>query len=266
MLSSRSFQAAGVAIAKNVRTGERALLLKRIVNRLGRPYGINPFPRAFENPLVEEADGRSGIFERIFVTNYWGCGESHSGVGSSALFTERYRQALAELLSERNLKRIFDAPCGDMNWMSTFLAENTFEYAGGDISPSVVAAANRRFPGADVRVFDICTDAFPPADVWHCRDCLFHLPFADIEQAFQNFLEAGIPYALLTTHRARLLHRNLDVNAGGFRYLDLERPPISLPAALCYLPDYHQGREFPRFVGLWRREAIAAALDIKRER
>jgi hypothetical protein len=86
------------------------------------------------------------------------------------------------------------------------------------------------------------------------------LPFADIRKALKNFAGSTIPYALLTTHRSRLMHRNLDVPAGGWRYLDLEMAPVSLPPPTQYLRDYQRGRDFPRFVGLWTRQAIEAAL------
>lgn len=115
-------------------------------------------------------------------------------------------------------------------------------------------------PELELGVFDICEDAFPQAEVWHCRDCLFHLPFADIRKAFENFARSDIAFALLTTHRARLLHRNLDVTPGGFRFLDLERPPFNFPPPEEYLADYWKDRDFPRFMALWPRDAVTGVL------
>ncbi len=237
------------------------LFFKRVVNKLGRPYGINPFPRAFENPLVAGvvAD-RLAVFDRIYQHNFWGSAQSRSGLGSELEFTNRYRMELSRLIQERNIHTIFDAPCGDLNWMREILKAHPIDYIGGDISQSLVEEVRKQFPQLDVRQFDICKDHFPEAEVWHCRDCLFHLPFADIRRAFENFLQSAIPYALLTTHRARFLHKNLDVTAGGFRFLDLERPPFRFPPAIRYLPDYRKGVEFPRFVALWPQDAIAQAL------
>jgi hypothetical protein len=133
------------------------------------------------------------------------------------------------------------------------------DYVGGDISASLIEDTRRCFPELDLRVFDITTDPFPAADVWHSRDCLFHLPFEAIFSALSNFVDSGIPYALITSHRARLLHRNLDVSFGGFRFLDLERPPISLPRAIERIPDFEFGHDFPRYVCLWSREQVALA-------
>lgn len=243
---------------EEVATGP-VLLAKRIVNRLGRPFGINPFPRAFPNPTTAQITDRADVFDSIYRSNFWGSGESRSGVGSEVDFSAAYLARLRDLLEQRGLKRLFDAPCGDLNWIADLARDPAIHYAGGDISATLVADLRQRFDDIDTRVFDICSDPFPDADVWHCRDCLFHLPFADIARAFENFARSTIPFALLTTHRARWLHRNLDVSLGGFRFLDLERPPIGLAPAGQYLPDYRKGSDFPRYVGLWPREAIADA-------
>lgn len=234
------------------------LILRRIANRIGRPLGINPFPRAFEYALsaAPESEG----FDTIFEENLWASEASRSGVGSEMQAAQGYRDALAKLIAARGFETLFDAPCGDLHWMPSLLARVPIHYLGGDISHSVIAQLRERYPTFDVRVFDICRDPFPLADVWHCRDCLFHLPFARIHEALSNFVRSEVPYALLTTHRAFLLHRNLDLSGIGFRFLDLERAPFHLPKPLVYLPDYKRGVEFPRYVGLWSREAIAEAL------
>lgn len=235
------------------------LLFKRVVNRLGRPFGMNPFPRAFPNPIEGRAGSAAEVFNEISRMNFWGSGESLSGLGSEIAFTQAYRAGLARCLTDRGIGSIFDAPCGDLNWMSVFLSEHPVIYAGGDISSEVIARARATHPGRDLRVFDIPADPFPEADLWHCRDCLFHLPFDAIRQALANFAASGIGHALITSHRARLLHRNLDVGFGGFRFLDLERAPFFLPPPLERIPDYRRGHDFPRYVCLWSRDQIADA-------
>ena len=239
------------------------LLAKRVANRVGRPLGINPFPRAFANAGSDGSTNRAEVFERIFQSNFWGSAESRSGVGSAGAFSRAYGTRLRALIAERGFERIFDAPCGDLNWIIDIARDPAVDYAGGDISLGLVGELQLSYPDIGISVFDICADAFPVADVWHCRDCLFHLPFADIHRALSNFARSAIPYALLTTHRARWLHRNLDVPLGGFRFLDLKRAPIGLPQAEVYLRDYRKGSEFPRYVGLWSREAIAGAIGAK---
>ena len=236
------------------------LLGIRLANALGKPFGIDAFPRSFPNLYGSGTADRPAVFEKIYRTNFWASDESRSGLGSESGFAAAYRQRLQHCLADIGARRLFDAPCGDLNWILPLARDPAIDYAGGDISASLIADTRRRYPDVDLRVFDVCVDAFPEADAWHCRDCLFHLPFADIRRALENFTGSGIPFALLTTHRA-LIHRNLDVAAGGFRYLDLERPPFSLPRPERYLKDYRLGLDFPRYVGLWKREAIAQALE-----
>lgn len=234
------------------------LLAVRLANALGKPFGLVPFPRAFPNASVGDAE-RGRVFDQIYRENFWGSGESRSGLGSERGYASAFATRLQDCLTELHARRLFDAPCGDLNWVLPIAQGPTVRYSGGDISASLVAELKRREPELELRQFDICEDSFPDADVWLCRDCLFHLPFADIRRAFENFARSTIPFALLTTHRARML-TNLDVSAGGFRYLDLERAPICLPRAERYLKDFRPGRDFPRYVGLWRRETIAAAV------
>lgn len=241
------------------------MLARRVLNRLGRPFGINPFPRAFPNPIAAGSSSAAAIFDEIHRTNFWGSGESQSGLGSELAFTRAYRRGLGRCLGDHGLVSLFDAPCGDLNWMSVFLTEHPVAYAGGDISAEVIAQARAAHPGLDLRVFDIMGDPFPQADVWHCRDCLFHLPFAAIRQALANFAGSGIGHALITSHRSRLVHRNLDVGFGGFRFLDLERAPFHLPPPLARIPDYRRGHDFPRHVCLWSRAQVAQAVAVWRD-
>jgi hypothetical protein len=145
---------------------------------------------------------------------------------------------------------MFDAPCGDLNWITEVIDQTGIEYVGGDIANEAVAAARLRRPDLDIRLHDICVDDFPSVDLWHCRDALFHLSFADIRRALTTAETGRVGYAAITTHRARFL-TNLDIQTGGFRLLDLERPPFNFPKPLIYLRDYSRG-EFPRFVGVWR--------------
>ena len=110
------------------------LLAIRIANRIGRPLGLNPFPRAFPNPLAEEVGQAAEVFDEVYRRNYWGSAQSRSGVGSETTFAARYRTGLAALIRSRGFRRVFDAPCGDLNWMAPLIAEAGIDYVGGDIS------------------------------------------------------------------------------------------------------------------------------------
>ena len=238
-------------------SGALRLLAVRAANLAGKPFGIVPFARAF--PPVFEAQDRAEVFDGIYRQNLWGSRESRSGLGSEERYAAAFADRLLRCLEDIGASRLFDAPCGDLNWIEPILRSG-LSYSGGDISATLIEELRGRFAGLDLRQFDICQDPFPASDAWLCRDCLFHLPFVDVRRALQNFCRSNVPIALITTHRGRAL-RNLDVQAGGFRYLDLERAPINLPRPERYLKDYRIGRDFPRYVGLWRRETIQAAVD-----
>lgn len=142
------------------------------------------------------------------------------------------------------------------------------EYLGGDVSPSLVAA-NAEQHGQPKRRFirfDISADPFPEADVWFCRDCLFHLPYAAILASFENFARSRIPLLLLTNHPNHTGFRNHDIEAGHrFRPSEFRAPPFSLPRSRHFaIADW----VFPfpeREMRLWTREEVEASLPAIRE-
>ena len=233
-------------------------LLQRACNRALHGLGAKPFPVAFECSLPEAGAEPATVFNAIYDAAYWGAEESKSGGGSELAATEQYRPQLIRAIRWLGIKTMFDAPCGDLNWMPDVLDQVSVKYVGGDIAQEAIHTARERRPDLDIRLFDICADEFPEADLWHCRDTLFHLSFADIAKALNQASKANIEYAALTTHKAWML-RNLDIKTGGFRLLDLERPPLSFPRPRMYLRDYSPGR-FPRFVGIWKMSDILERL------
>jgi len=236
-------------------------LFQRGLNRFGQPLGIAPFPVARQRSEAPSVD-RQGVFEGICNENYWGSGESFSGPGSELRGTEKYRRALTDFLRQRQIQSMFDAPCGDLNWMGEVISALPIHYIGGDISDAVLEVARKRRPDLDLRHFDICSDEFPDAEVWHCRDALFHLSFDDIWLALENASRSNMSFALLTSHRALWL-KNLDINTGGWRLIDLERPPFNFPKPQEYIPE-SLPPAFPRAVGVWSIEQIRQVVARRR--
>ena len=206
-------------------------------------------------------DHRS-VFAKIFADRHWGDEESVSGIGSRMGQTEQIRHELPRIFTQFDVKRLFDAPCGDLNWMKHVLAETKIDYAGGDIVPEVLEIARRNSsnPAYPFTVFDITGDPFPAADLWLCRDVLFHLSFANIWKALDNFAGSDVRMMLVTTHTDPGIV-NRDIFTGDFRLLDLFAPPFSLPHAIVQdrFPDYAPPMP-ARDVVLIRREALAAHL------
>jgi hypothetical protein len=73
----------------------------------------------------------NGKFTDIYHKNIWENEESVSGPGSTLEYT--VRDALPTVLDTYSIKTIFDAPCGDFNWMKYVVKGTNIKYTGGDI-------------------------------------------------------------------------------------------------------------------------------------
>jgi hypothetical protein len=208
-------------------------LLERALRALRGKY--RGWRLARQNQRIARSDDRTEVFSAIYDSNHWGSDESRSGPGSTRAYTEALRRELPPLFARHGIGTVFDAPCGDFHWMPEVLANSPVRYLGGDIVPKLVAEHLRNHGNerTDFRVFDLVHDAFPPADLWFCRDCLFHLSYADICAALRNFAASGIRFALLTNHRNLSGFANHEIRSGGFRKLDLFASPFCLPSAIA---------------------------------
>jgi hypothetical protein len=199
------------------------------------------------------------IFEAIYKTNYWGDAESKSGSGSTMKYTAPLRAALPRLFRKYNITSVFDAPCGDFNWMKAVDLKG-ISYTGGDIVKDLVDDLQRDHagPGRAFRLFDIIKDDVPNADLWICRDVLFHLTFAQALSVLRQAANSNIKYFLSTTYR--YLDDNIDLDrTGGFRSINLEKAPFNLPPPLELIDDFVVPSA-PRHLGLWSREQVAQAV------
>ena len=175
-------------------------------------------------------------FRAIYRNNLWNNEESYSGGGSTFRRTSQIRAQLPALLKKRNIKSICDAGCGDFNWMK-YLEIGEVNYVGVDIVTEVIDT-NRTLHGNERRVFvdlNIIEEVVPQVDLILCRECLFHLPYADIDRTISNFKASGSSY-LLTTHCPDI-KRNVDTITGGCRGLNLTLAPFHFPQPLTILAE-----------------------------
>jgi len=168
------------------------------------------------------------IFNDIYLNNKWNCNESRSGKGSTKKYTKDLVPRLSSLIKKYNIKTMFDAPCGDLNWVLDVEIDN---YIGGDISSKVIEEALTKNP--NVFEFDIITDKFPEADLWLCRDCLNHLPDLAISRVFENFDKSNIKYALISNH-CGAEYQDLE-EIGKYREIDFIAAPWHLGYRYNYL-------------------------------
>ncbi len=199
-------------------------------------------------------------FRVIYKSNFWRSAESISGNGSTLASTAVFRAEFEPLLHARRVATLFDAPCGDFNWMKQVKFPDGMKYIGADIVGELIDSLNRTYRGDAGKTFlvmDIINEDHPKSDLWLCRDSLFHFSFADIFRTFERFVRSGTPYCMLTTH-PHILH-NVDIKTGFHRAINLLEPPFRLPKPDIALSDAPQG-ESEHVLGLWRNEEIADAV------
>jgi len=167
-------------------------------------------------------------FRHLYQHNLWGDPESVSGPGSGLLRTEAFRDHIAGLLSDLGAKSLLDAGCGDFNWMRA-VSLPIERYVGIDVVPELIREVRQRYADGQ-RTFihgDIVRDDLERVDVILCRDCLVHFSFADAIAAVRNFKRSGSRYLLTTSFIA--FGEKVDIETGGWRRLNLERPPFDFP-------------------------------------
>jgi hypothetical protein len=224
---------------------------------MSKPHPRPPLPAqlAFDARRLEFVDlPLEERFARIFTTNLW-ASDSRSGLGSELTATAVVREQLPRVLQALDATSLLDLPCGDFSWLSTVPLD--VDYIGGDIVADLVASNEQQFggPGARRRFMrlDLTADALPRVDVVLCRDCLVHLSFGHISQAFDNLRRSGSTWLLTTTFLEH--HENADIESGDWRMLNLTRPPFNLPAPEAVFVEgclEGQGAYADKALGLWR--------------
>ena len=220
--------------------------------------------KSFKNRRrIFASDDPIQIFTKIYETNWWGSKESISGQGSTLAYTENLRRELPNLFQRFAIKTVFDAPCGDFNWMNKVVESNDIRYVGGDIVPQLIM--NNRATFANERVsflqVNVINDSFPSADLWICRDCLIHFSYLDIYRTLQNFIASGIPYILTTSHINVSGFSNADIVTGDARLLDLISAPFFFPVEARFrIKDWVKPHP-PREMLLFDRDQVIQAVS-----
>lgn len=199
-------------------------------------------------------------FTDIYLNRKWDepnkPNESASGNGSTLDYTRNLREELPKLFDMFAIKSVFDAPCGDLNWMSRVLVNYPeIGYTGGDIVEPLIAQLTETYADYNFIKINIISDPLPDADLMICRDCLFHLSEADIKKFFKNFVSSNIA-ALLTTTDI-LPEPNRDIVTGDYRHLNLLAAPYNFKTNYIYeINDWPYPTPPTRKMVMWSREQI----------
>ena len=174
-------------------------------------------------------------FEGIYRNAVWGrngADAGTSGFGSALRTTRVYRTWLEEFLFDADIHSVVDAGCGDWTF-SKAIDWKGIDYKGFDIVPSVIEKDKAAYTKANVHFFtaNIVDDELPPADLIIVKQVLQHLP----NSAVQRFLKQLPKYkhALIVedVDSMTLSAKNVDIEPGAFRFLDVTRPPFNLKGA-----------------------------------
>ncbi|MEH2359422.1 class I SAM-dependent methyltransferase [Nostoc sp.] len=207
------------------------------------------------SPIV--ADPKE-IFQHHYTSNFWGSKESVSGPGSTIEYTQNIQIEIPQLVSDLGIKVILDAPCGDYNWFRMIDWKDPITYIGADIVEPLINR-NQLLYGSHNRNFtylDITHDPLPKADMWLCRDCLFHLSNHDILLVIENFFRSNVRYLLTSTHSNC---ENEDIATGSFRLLNLQKEPFNFGKPIALIEDSIEGYPI-RHLALWEREVLMDSL------
>ncbi len=85
-------------------------------------------------------------FRVIYKSNFWRSAESISGNGSTLASTAVFRAEFEPLLHARRVATLFDAPCGDFNWMKQVKFPDGMKYIGADIVGELIELAEPHIP------------------------------------------------------------------------------------------------------------------------
>jgi hypothetical protein len=219
--------------------------------------------RKYHELLVFKLNSSEYKFRSIWRNNYWGNEESLSGPGSTLEQAENLISSFPEIIEKFEVGAIFDAPCGDFNWMKEVKKQNpNLIYKGGDLVPEIITFVKSKYSSKNTTfsVFDITRDRFPTADLWLSRAIFYHLSYSDIYRSLVNFAESNISYILTTNCVTEADHKNRDIKSGDWRLLNLHLYPFNFPHDFLWEIKDSKYPHPEMKLTLWRRNQIVDLL------
>lgn len=179
--------------------------------------------------LVAPVDG--SVFAKIYENEEWG----GSGPGSHPYYTSGYRVFLERFIYLNQIRSMIDLGCGDWQF-SKFLNLDFVQYAGFDVVPGLIER-NRRLYGSPQKKFSLLPSdltTLPNADLLVMKDVLQHLP----NKMIYDYVRLVFPrykFCLITNSYEKGENpRNLDIEMGSFRCIDLTADPFNVPGSYVY--------------------------------
>lgn len=180
------------------------------------------------------------VFSKVYENRIWGVGSDGFGTSGSGSLPETtciYRQFLQNFLSTCNINSVVDVGCGDWGF-SHMINWDGINYIGYDVVPTVILKNQQRYGASNIlfQEGNAVNIDLPCADLLICKDVLQHLPIEDIKALISQFHK--FKFCLITNDIASNI--NAQIERGGYRGVDLTRPPFSLRGikALTYKTYY----------------------------
>jgi len=178
---------------------------------------------------------RSRRFTRAYRGNAWGDLQSRSGAGSNrdSGSVRHALDVLSRITEQYDATSIADIPCGDFNWIDSYLtAHPQVAYVGYDIVRALVRANRAHFPRFTFEPLDIVAQVPAAADLIFCKDLFNHLQEREIVAAVANMRRSGSRWLLASNNFG---HAYMPLGQGPHkdsRHVDLTLPPFCYRAPL----------------------------------
>ncbi len=214
------------------------------------------------NTLTAQNDKSEQFWTQTYqmaTDGHWGKTESVSGPGSTLDQTTIVRREISNIIKKYNISTILDLPCGDFNWMQYVDLQNCI-YIGADIVAPLIEKNNILYKNSRCRFLhiDATKDSLPSCDLIICRDLLVHLSSNDVFKVLKNFKNSGAKY-LLTTFFTNRQGRNSEIESGGWRPINLQKPPFNFPKPEVIINEQcteQNGSYNDKSLGLWLLQNI----------
>lgn len=172
---------------------------------------------------IEEA------FTTVCTRRLWG--GNPSGEGSTPENTVLYRFFLQNFLKDHNIQTVTEVGSGDWGF-SKMIDWSGIQYTGYDICKELVETNQKEFGSSTIKFIhgNALRLDLPHADLLICKDVLQHLPNYEIYVIFPQLKKFKHVLLINDVDAETLTSDNRDMFAGGFRPIDLTKPPFNLKA------------------------------------
>lgn len=165
------------------------------------------------------------IFDNIYINKIWNANIKSiplSGPGSDITITKELMEYLDNL---KGISSVLDIGCGDLTWIRKTKFFNK-KYIGIDISSYIVNENKKRHPTINFHCINAINGKLFDADLFICRDVMFHLNREDNLNLLKNISKYKFKYIILTSCNNDINKFSID-NKDRYCSINLEIEPFN---------------------------------------